>query len=130
MITDLETLLNQDELKKLIEAVNNNQEYSLQKDGLTIKASSTDNSLQLSVSYDEENSLASKERKTFHKYLESIDDDLFISVCEYIGNSEIHKIQECLSSDNLETVRAGIFKFKAAIANVAMIKIEQLKQYV
>lgn len=125
MITDLETLLNQDEFKNLVDAINKNQELS--SNGLTIKAESTDDSLFLSY---EESCLANEEVGKFQKYLESLDDDLFIDVCEYLGESELNKIQECLESGKLESVRAGITKFRMALSNVVTMKIEQLKAYV
>lgn len=133
MITDLETLLNQDEFKNLVDAINKNQEYYLSSNGLTIKAESTDDSLFLLISYErqkEESCLANEEVGKFQKYLESLDDDLFIDVCEYLGESELNKIQECLESGKLELVRAGITKFKMALSNVVTMKIEQLKAYV
>lgn len=119
MITDLETLLNQDEFKNLVDAINKNQ-----VSGLTIKA---DDSLFLLISYE---CLANEEVDQFQKYLESLDDDLFIDVCEYLGELEVHKIQECLESGKLETVRAGIAKFKMALSDIAKKRIEQLKAYV
>lgn len=134
MITDLETLLNQDEFKNLVDAINKNQEYYLSSNGLTIKAESTDDSLFLLISYErqkEESCLANEEVDQFQKYLESLDDDdLFIDVCEYLGELEVHKIQECLESGKLETVRAGIAKFKMALSDIAKKRIEQLKAYV
>lgn len=133
MITDLETLLNQDEFKNLVDAINKNQEYYLSSNGLTIKAESTDGSLFLLISYErqkEESCLANEEVGKFQKYLESLDDDLFIDVCEYLGESELNKIQECLESGKLESVRAGITKFRMALSNVVTMKIEQLKAYV
>lgn len=133
MITDLETLLNQDEFKNLVDAINKNQEYYLSSNGLTIKAESTDDSLFLLISYErqkEESCLANEEVGKFQKYLESLDDDLFIDVCEYLGESELNKIQERLESGKLESVRAGITKFRMALSNVVTMKIEQLKAYV
>ena len=133
MITDLETLLNQDEFKNLVDAINKNQEYHLSNNGLTIKAESTDDSLFLLISYErqkEESCLANEEVDKFQKYLESLDDDLFVDVCEYLGKSELNKIQECLESGKLESVRAGIAKFKMALSHVVTTKIEQLKAYV
>ena len=133
MITDLETLLNQDEFKNLVDAINKNQEYYLSSNGLTIKAESTDDSLFLLISYErqkEESCLANEEVGKFQKYLESLDDDLFIDVCEYLGESELNKIQECLESGKLESVRAGITKCRMALSNVVTMKIEQLKAYV
>lgn len=133
MITDLKTLLNQDQFKQLVEAINTNQEYYMSGNGLTIKSESTDDSLFLLISYErqkEESCLANEEVGKFQKYLESLDDDLFIDVCEYLGESELNKIQECLESGKLESVRAGITKFRMALSNVVTMKIEQLKAYV
>lgn len=133
MITDLETLLNQDQFKQLVGAINTNQEYYMSGNGLTIKSESTDDSLFLLISYErqkEESCLANEEVGKFQKYLESLDDDLFIDVCEYLGESELNKIQECLESGKLESVRAGITKFRMALSNVVTMKIEQLKAYV
>lgn len=129
MITDLETLLNQDQFKQLVEAINTNQEYYMSGNGLTIKSESTDDSLFLLISYErqkEESCLANEEVDQFQKYLESLDDDLFIDVCEYLGELEVHKIQECLESGKLETVRAGIAKFKMALSDIAKKRIESL----
>lgn len=126
MITDLETLLNQDQFKQLVEAINTNQEYYMSGNGLTIKS---DDSLFLLISYErqkEESCLANEEVDQFQKYLESLDDDLFIDVCEYLGELEVHKIQECLESGKLETVRAGIAKFKMALSDIAKKRIESL----
>ena len=125
MITDLETLLNQDQFKQLVEAINTNQEYYM--------SGNSDDSLFLLISYErqkEESCLANEEVDQFQKYLESLDDDLFIDVCEYLGELEVHKIQECLESGKLETVRAGIAKFKMALSDIAKKRIEQLKAYV
>ena len=133
MITDLETLLNQDEFKNLVDAINKNQKYYLSNNGLTVKAESTDDSLFLLISYErqkEESDLANEEVGKFQKYLESLDDDLFIDACEYLGESELNKIQKCLESVKLESVRAGIIKFKTALSSVVTMKIEQLKAYV
>ena len=107
MITDLETLLNQDEFKNLVDAINKNQKYYLSNNGLTVKAESTDDSLFLLISYErqkEESDLANEEVGKFQKYLESLDDDLFIDVCEYLGKSELNKIQECLELDLISLI--------------------------
>ena len=131
MITDLETLLNQDEFKELVKAINQNQEFYCSKKGLTIKSESTDDSLFLLISYDrqeeEESCLANKEADTFQKYLESLDDDLFVGVCEYLGEDNIHRIQACLESGKLETVRSGIAKFREALSKLVNQQIEYLK---
>lgn len=130
MITDLETLLTQDEFKELTKAINQNQEFYYSNKGLTIKSESTDDSLFLLISYDrqgEESCLADKEADTFQKYLESLDDDLFVGACEYLGEDNIHRIQACLKSGKLETVRSGIAKFREVLSKLVNAKIEYLK---
>lgn len=130
MITDLETLLNEDQFRKLVEAINNNKEYLYENNGLTIKANSTDTSLNLSVAYDEdkkEGNLVKKELDNFQNYLKDLDDDLFTEVCDALGNSEISKIQDCLNSNKLETVRAAIIKFKTFANKIITNKIAYLK---
>ena len=60
---------------------------------------------------------------------EELDDDLFVSVCEFLGNDELKRIQECIYSDNIDSVRAGIIKFKKALSTVAKNKIKALSKY-
>lgn len=129
MITDLETLLNEDQFRELVKAINENREYNYEENGLKINANSNDNSLQLSIAYDKdkkENSLVQKELDNFQNYLKDMDDDLFTEVCDALDNEEIQKIQNCLNSNKLETVRAAIIKFKNAARKIIARKIEYL----
>ena len=131
MITDLETLLNEDQFRELVKAINENKPYKYNKDGLTIESNSGDNYLNLVIAYDEdkkEKNLANRETTEFQTFLESLDDDLFTDVCEYLN--DIQEIQDCLNSSKLETVRAGINKFKNALSEVAKNKIKELMPYV
>lgn len=133
MITDLETILNDDQFRELVKAINENREYNYEKDGLTIKAKSSDNSLSLSIAYDEdkkENTLAKKEVAKFQEFLNTLDDELFIEVCDSLGQREIEKIQECLNSDKLETVRAAILNFRSALNKIVDNKISYLKSLI
>lgn len=129
MITDLETLLNEDQFRELVKAINENREYNYEENGLKINAKSNDNSLQLSIAYDEdkkENSLVQKELDNFQNYLKDMDDDLFTEVCDALDNEEIQKIQNCLNSNKLETVRAAIIKFKSVARKIIADKIAYL----
>lgn len=129
MITDLETLLNEDQFRELVKAINENREYNYEEKGLKINANSNDNSLQLSIAYDEdkkENSLVQKELDNFQNYLKDMDDDLFTEVCDALDNEEIQKIQNCLNSNKLETVRAAIVKFKSVARKIITDKIVYL----
>lgn len=133
MITDLETLLNDDQFKELVKAINENKEYTYEKDGLKINAKSSDNSLQLSIAYDEdkkESSLAKQEVAKFQKFLNALDDDLFIEVCDFISQKNLEKIQECLNSDKLETVRAAILNFRSALNKIVDNKISYLSSLI
>lgn len=130
MITDLETLLNEDQFRELVKAINENREYNYENNGLKINAKSDDNSLQLSIAYDEdkkEGNLVKKELDNFQNYLKDLDDDLFTEICDALGNSEISKIQDCLNSNKLETVRAAIIKFKNFANKIITNKIAYLK---
>lgn len=129
MITDLETLLNEDQFRELVKAINENREYNYEENGLKINANSNDNSLQLSIAYDKdkkENSLVQKELDNFQNYLKDMDDDLFTEVCDALDNEEIQKIQNCLNSNKLETVRAAIIKFKNTARKIIARKIAYL----
>lgn len=126
MITDLETLLNQDEFKNLVDAINKNQKYYLSNDGLIVKAESTDNSLFLLISYDrqkEKNCLANEEIDNFQKYLESLDDDLFIDVCESFDKEELKTLQETLDTPNY---RNTISTFKNRTSEIAKNKFSEI----
>lgn len=130
MIMNLETLLNEDQFRELVKAINENGEYNYENNGLKINVKSDDNSLQLSIAYDEdkkEGDLVKKELDNFQNYLKDLDDDLFTEICDALGNSEIQKIQSCLNSHKLETVRAAIIKFKNFANKIITNKIAYLK---
>lgn len=128
MITDLETLLNEDQFRELVKAINENREYNYENNGLKINSKSDDNSLQLSIAYDGgEGNLVKKELDNFQNYLKNLDDDLFTEICDALGNSEIQKIQNCLNSDKLETIRAAIIKFKNFANKIITNKIAYFK---
>lgn len=133
MITDLETILNEDQFRELVKAINENKEYLYENNGLTIKANATDNSLNVFVAYSEdkkESNLAKQEVVKFQEFLNKLDDDLFIEVCDSLGQREIEKIQECLNSDKLETVRAAILNFRSALNKIADNKIAYFKSLI
>ena len=119
--------LSNEELKKLIEAINENRSYNYSENGLTVKANSTDNSLYLSIEKDDS---VNREVNEFHKFLDGLDNELFVEVCEYINNEDLQKIQKCVDSDNLETVRAGITKFKSYLSKYAKDRIKYYQKYI
>ena len=130
MTTDLETLLNSDQFRELVNAINANEDYKLAKDGLTIESKSNDNSLQINISYDmtkEEGYLANKKAEDFKNLITNIDDEIFVAACEQLGSKQLQAIQECINSKNLESVRSGITKFKSALEKTITNKIHYYK---
>lgn len=73
------------------------------------------------MSYEQPKNLAKKEAEDFTKYLETLDDELFTEVCESLG--DVARISSCLNSDNLDTVRSAILRFKQELKKVLTDKI-------
>ena len=131
MITNLETLLNTNEFKKLVDAINGNKDFSFNQNGLTINSKSTDNSLQLTIKYDAnktEEQIVRKEREAFLNTLNSIEDNVFVEICESLGNDMLSKLQNLINSNKLESVRSAILKFKQEAKEVLKAKINLYKE--
>ena len=131
MITDLETLLNTNEFQKLVDAINGNKDFSFNQNGLTINSKSTDNSLQLTIKYDaskSEEQIVCKEREAFLNTLNSIEDNVFVEICEGLDNDMLSKLQKLINSNKLESVRGAILKFKQEAKEVLKAKINLYKE--
>ena len=131
MITDLETLLNTNEFQKLVDAINGNKDFSFNQNGLTINSKSTDNSLQLTIKYDaskSEEQIVCKEREAFLNTLNSIEDNVFVEICEGLDNDMLSKLQKLINSNKLESVRSAILKFKQEAKEVLKAKINLYKE--
>ena len=87
-----------------------NKDYKFNKNGLDISMNSSDNGFELSVKYS--NPVQSEVDK-FTDFLNSLDDELFVNICEKIGNDGLQRIQNCLDSENIESVRSAVSYFKA-----------------
>lgn len=110
-----EELLNDELLASLQTALEQHEDFEYSKDGLDIQFKSSDNGLNLVISYDNtESQMAEKEMEDFITYLSGLDDSIFIEVCEFIGNEKITAIHNCLHSGSLESVRSGINMFNQA----------------
>lgn len=123
MKTNLETFFDENQFNELVKAINENRYYEYSNDGFTLKSNSDENSLRIEISYKD------NEARAFQREIEELDDDLFVSVCEFLGNDELKRIQKCIYSDNIDSVRAGIIKFKKALSTVAKNKIKALSKY-
>ena len=106
----LEGIMTNEEFQELIKASENNKDYKFNKNGLDISMNSSNNGFELSVKYT--NPVQSEVDK-FTDFLNSLDDELFVNICEKIGNDGLQRIQNCLDSENIESVRSAVSYFKA-----------------
>jgi hypothetical protein len=116
------SVLTEDIGNRLIEELKQKGESNIRVGNLIISANSDDRSLSIHI----ENSLVGE----FQEFLEQLDDDLFVDTCDLLGNDTIKRIQTGLDSDDIESQRLSILKFKEALKVVASNKIKQLTQYV
>lgn len=105
----IEQLMSEQDIKKLLMASDNNEDYSYNKDGLKVEIKHTDNSKTISITYD--NPIETI-KNDFLSNLENISDEDFIAICEFIGKEELNHIQNLIDSDNQKDVEDGINIFK------------------
>ena len=103
-------IITNEEFQELIKASENNKDYKFNKNGLDISMNSSNNGFELSVKYT--NPVQSEVEK-FTDFLNGLDDELFVDICEKIGNDGLQRIQNCLDSENIESVRSAVSYFKA-----------------
>lgn len=75
-----------------------------------------------------EDNIVKKQTEKFKEYVNTLPDDVFIATLEVLGQDEVKRIDKCINSDDLESVRGGIIKFKQALAKVIENKLTELKQ--
>lgn len=117
----MKELLNIDQLIKSLEE---NGSYELHQGGLNIQASKTDNSISLTINYNRDQ--RETEIQEFTEFLQSLDDNLFLEVCE---NLNVNDLNNCLNSPDIESVRSAIFKFKNELSKVAKAKAKYYAQF-
>ena len=120
---DLEKLMDMEQFQELFNVLAENGEFNYSENGLNISAKSSDNALTLQVSYETPKQTAESEAKDFQKFIETIDDDLFTDVCESLGSEQLSRIANCLDSDDVESVRSAVLRFKQEMRNVLVEKI-------
>ena len=123
MFTELENLINLEQFQELFNTLAENKEYNYSENGLTISAKSSDGCTSVQISYEEPKDLAKEEAEDFREYLNKLDDDLFIDVCDSLGQETVTRIHNCLNSEDVETVRSGILRFKNELKEVLVNKI-------
>ena len=75
-----------------------------------------------------EDNIVKKQTEKFKEYVNTLPDDVFVATLEILGQDEVKRIDKCINSDDLESVRGGIIKFKQALAKVIESKLTELKQ--
>ena len=75
-----------------------------------------------------EDNIIKKQTEKFEEYVNTLPDDLFMATLEILGQDEVKRIDKCIHSNDLESVRGGIIKFKQALAKVIENKLAELKQ--
>ena len=123
MFTDLEKLIDFEQFQELFNALAENKEYNYSENGLTISAKSSDGCTSLQISYEEPKDLAKEEAEDFREFLNNLDDDLFIDVCDSLGQETVARIHNCVHSEDIESVRSGILRFKKELKEVLIDKL-------
>ena len=49
-----------------------------------------------------------------------------MAVLDLMGEDEVKRVNDCINSEELESVRAGILKFKQALKKAIKIKLNEL----
>ena len=119
---DLENLII-GQFQELFDVLAENGKYKYSENGLNISAESSGNKVLVQVSYEAPN--AKQEGEDFRKFIEGLDDELFTEVCESLGGETLTRIANCLNSEEVESVRSGVLRFKKELRDVLNKKIEQ-----
>jgi hypothetical protein len=84
-----------------------------------------ENIINIRIEVLEDNS-AKIESQKFQEYINTLPDDLFMAVLDLMGEDEVKRVNDCIFSDNLEAVRAGIHKFKKVLKKVINDRLTEL----
>lgn len=123
LMIDLEKLMDIEQFQELFNVLAENGEFNYSENGLNISAKSSDNALQLQVSYEAPKRNAKTEAQDFQEFIKTIDDELFTDVCESLSGDQLSRIANCLNSDDVESVRSAVLRFKQEMKNVLVKKI-------
>ena len=91
-----------------------------------IVTSNGENIINIRIEVLKDNS-AKIQTEKFEEYVNTLPDDLFMATLEVLGEDEVKRIDNCIHSEDLESVRSGIIKFKQALSKVIEAKLNELK---
>lgn len=121
----IEDYISEQDYEQLENACNKHIDYSLNKNGLVIDLKFTPTGFIYHTEYAEP---IQEEVSNFTDYCESFADDVFVGICEYIGKDGLNRIQHCLDSDNIESVRGAIQCFKNKATEYVKNKISEYEK--
>ena len=113
-------------IDELLKQVGADFDIENKKAKVTVSSNGTD-IINIKIEVLEDNS-AKIESEKFEEYVNTLPDDLFMETLEILGQDEVKRIDKCIHSNDLESVRGGIIKFKQALAKVIETKLAELKQ--
>lgn len=90
-----------------------------------IVSTNGENIINIRIEVLEDNS-AKIESEKFQEYINTLPDDLFMAVLDLMGEDEVKRVNDCIFSEDLESVRAGILKFKQCLKKVIKMKLNEL----
>ena len=120
----LEDVMSNEELQEFLMALEQNKNYRFNKNGLNLEFKTTKNGFETHMTYKEP---TQQEVDEFTRYCENMDDELFVNICEFIGKDGLNQIQDCLDSNNIESVRSAVAYFKNNAKDFINTKLEYLK---
>ena len=121
----LKDVMSNEEFQEFLIALEQNKNYRFNKNGLNLEFKTTKNGFETHMTYKEP---TQKEVDEFTRYCENIDDELFVNICEFIGKDGLNKIQDCLDSNNIESVRSAVQFFRNNAKDYVSSKINAYKE--
>lgn len=111
--------------EEFLMALEHNKNYRFNKNGLNLELKTTKNGFETHITYEEP---IQQEVDEFTRYCENMDDELFVNICEFIGKDGLNKIQDCLDSNNIESVRSAVQFFRNNAKDYVSSKINAYKE--
>lgn len=121
----IEDIIPNDDYEQLKDACNKHIDFNYNKNGLSIDLKFTPSGFIYHSEYTEP---VQEELTSFTDYCESLNDELFVGICEYIGKDGLNKIQNCLDSGNIDTIRGAILYFKSKAKTYVDSKISEYEK--
>lgn len=120
----LKEIMPTDEINTLIKAFANGEDYNYDKNGLKVEFTNNGSNCNLTINY---SNPIEDEKQAFTDFCESLDDKLFVDVCEELGEDNLQRVQDCLDSNNIDSIRSSVNYFKSNVKEVINNKIKALQ---